>query len=158
MWTHPSRLKLTKKHKTLHNLLCLQPFLVLTLSPFPLTCQPNTDRFVCSCTLSFPQKLSAKMLKTRQNLKKGEQRGGDLPPDKKNCAQQTITHIPFWPSLTPSSWSTRLFPHQPGSHTPCCQKHNTSPPQQERETRNKKQGRKFFSLPKRLDSITPALI
>jgi hypothetical protein len=149
MWTHPSRQKLSKKNSTLHNLLGLQPFLVLTLSPFPLTCEPNTYRFMCSCKMAFQQKLSAKMLKTRQTHKKGEQRGGDLPPDDKNCAQQTITHIPFCPSLTPSSWSTRLSPHQPGSHTPCCQKHNTSPPQQERQTRDKNDEEEVFFPPKK---------
>jgi hypothetical protein len=53
--------------------------------------------------MAFQQKLSAKMLKTRQTHKKGEQRGGDLTPDDKNCAQKTITHIPFCPFLTPSS-------------------------------------------------------
>ena len=147
MWSQASRLKHQKKHPTSHNLLSHQSFPVLTLSPFPHTHDPNTYKFMCSCTMAFQQKLSAKMLKTRKTHKKGEQRGGDLTPDDKNCAQQTITHIPFCPSLTPSSWSTRLSPHQPCSHTPCCQKHNTSPPQQERQTSDKKRGEEVFFPP-----------
>ena len=150
MWTHLSRKKLTKKHSTFHNLLCLQPFLVLTLSPFPLTCEPNTYRFMCSCKMAFQQKLSAKMLKTRQNHKKGEQRGGFLPPNDKNCAQQSMTHIPFCPSITASSWSTRLSHHQPGSHTPCCQKHNPYPASKSDRQETRTRRRKFFSLPKRV--------
>jgi hypothetical protein len=87
---------------------------------------------------------------TTQKHKKGEQRGGELPHKDKNMAHTNLPHIPITPSLTPSSWYAQLSSPQPGCHTPWFQKHNTSPPQQERQTRNKKQGRKFFSLPKRV--------
>ena len=85
-----------------------------------------------------------------QKHKKGEQRGGELPHKDKNMAHTNLPHIPITLSLTPSSWYAQLSSPQPGCHTPWFQKHNTSPPQLERETRNKKQGRKFFSLPKRV--------
>ena len=85
-----------------------------------------------------------------QKHQKGEQRGGELPHKDKNMAHTNLPHIPITLSLTPSSWYAQLSSPQPGCHTPWFQKHNTSPPQLERETRNKKQGRKFFSLPKRV--------
>ena len=150
MWSQASRQKHQKRHSTSHNLLSHQPFPVLTLSPFPNTHDPNTHKFMCSCTMSFKRNKSAKMPIPRQNIKKGEQRGGELPPNDKNIAHTNLPHIPITPSLTPSSWYHQLSYPQPGSHTPCCQKHNTSHPQQERVTRNEKSRRKFFSLPKRV--------
>jgi hypothetical protein len=93
--------------------------------------------------------MGAKMPFLTQKHKKGEQ-GGGLPPKDKNMAHPNLPHIPITPSLTPSSWYAQLFSPQPGSHTSCFQKHNTSPPQQERQTRDKNEGRKFFSLPKRV--------
>ena len=65
MSTLPSSKKKPKRHSAVHNLLSHQPFLVLTLSPFSLTYDPNTHRFMCSCTLSFPRTMSAKMLISR---------------------------------------------------------------------------------------------
>ena len=87
-----------------------------------------------------------------QKHQKGEQRGGELPHKDKSKALTNLTHIPITPSLTPSSWYIQHSPPQPGSHTPCFQKKNTSLPQQERQTRNKKQGEELFFPRKRVKS------
>ena len=84
-----------------------------------------------------------------QNHKKGEQRGGELPHKDKNKADTNLPHIPINPSLTPSFWYDQLSSPEPGCHTPWFQKHNNSPTQQDRQTRSKKQGRKFFFPPQK---------
>ena len=38
---------------------------------------------------------------SRQKQKKGEERGGELPPNDKNIAPANLPHIPITPSLTP---------------------------------------------------------
>ncbi len=55
MWTHPSRQQVPKTHSTLHNFLSQQRFLVLTASPFSLTHDPNTYRFMCNIKMWFPR-------------------------------------------------------------------------------------------------------
>jgi hypothetical protein len=149
MWTHPSRQKLSKKHSTLHNLLCLQPFLVLTLSPFPLTCEPNTYRFMCSCKMSFQQKIERKNAQNKAKPQKRWTTGRVSPPQRqKLCTTINDTHplLPLYHSflliyspLPPPTWfsHTMLPKTQP---LPC---------QQERQTRDKNEEEEVFFPPKK---------
>ena len=103
LWTHASRLNQQLKHSTFHNFLCRQHFLVQTLPALSHTYDSNTNKSTRDCTINFKRYMSAKKPIPRQNNKKGEQRGGKLPPNNKNIAHTNLPHIPITPSLTPSS-------------------------------------------------------
>jgi hypothetical protein len=93
--------------------------------------------------------MSAKMTISRQKHKKGEERGGELPPNDKKLSPSILPHIPITPTQTPFATYAQLsYPH-PGYHTPWFQKLNTSHPQQERQTRNKKEWKEVFLPPKK---------
>ena len=87
-----------------------------------------------------------------QKHKKGEERGGELAYKDKNMAHTNLTHIicPHYPLSNTFLLICSAFLHPTWlSHT-MVPKTQHLPPQQERQTRNKKEGRKFFSLPKRV--------
>jgi hypothetical protein len=148
--THPNRQQDPKTYSTHHNFLFQHLFLVLTPSPFYLTHDPNTYRFMCNISMSFPRHMSAKMPISSQNHKKGDQWGGELLPSAKNTAHPNLPHIPITPSLTPSS-DILSFPPRNLVLTHHGSK-NTAPPIPSKRDRHKTRtrGRKFFSLPKRV--------
>jgi hypothetical protein len=97
MGTYPSQPQVLKTHSSLHNFLFQQPFLGMTPSPLSLTHDPNTYRFICNITMWFPRHISAKQAILRQNQKKGEQRGAELPPQRQKLCTPSPSTPPHYP-------------------------------------------------------------
>ena len=145
MWSQASRQKHQKRHSTSHNLLSHQPFPVLTLSPFRHTHDPNTHKFMCNCTMSFKRNKSAKMLIPRQNIKKGEQRGGGTSPQRqKQCTHKPSTYPHYPLSNTFLLISSALLPATWFSHTMLPKTQHLPSPARESDKERKRGGGSFF--------------